>query len=114
MRMTRIITAKIQPDIFKLIESGVKRFEVRSEDFNNASIIRYRSSETGETLGYYEINEYQSEIHAGSADLLALIASVSADVIDDCGLLDVPNSVYVTEIGYRIDDLEAWMEGQKQ
>ncbi|MFT8640107.1 MAG: hypothetical protein ABF758_09085 [Bifidobacterium sp.] len=107
----KIVKAKIRPEIFELIESGRKRFEVRSDDFEDASIIHYVSSETGETLGYYEIDEHQAEIHGGNADLLATVASVSPDTILECGLIDAPWRAYVAEIGYRIDDIGEWMEG---
>ncbi|GAA6124191.1 hypothetical protein BPY_22990 [Bifidobacterium psychraerophilum] len=41
MRLTRIITAKIRPEIMELVSSGAKRFEVRMESFQDADFIRY-------------------------------------------------------------------------
>ncbi len=111
MKFMKIVTAKIRPDIFTLIESGRKRFEVRSDDFNDASIIRYVSSETGKTLGYYEINGRQSGIYTTSVPLLALIAGVSEEEIADLGLLDSRIIVHIAEIGDRIDDIGEWLEG---
>jgi hypothetical protein len=41
MRLTRIVTAKIRPEIMELVSSGAKRFEVRGESFQDADFIRY-------------------------------------------------------------------------
>lgn len=115
MKFTEIVTAKIRPCIFTLIDSGRKRFEVRSDDFEDASVIdasviHYVSSETGETLGYYEIAR-QSELHTTSIPLLALIAGVSEEEIEDLGLPNPLSNVYIAEIGDRIDDIGEWLEG---
>jgi hypothetical protein len=65
MKMVTIAVAKIRPEIYELIESGVKRFEVRggqgfdwpSDDFGidtDAILgIDYVDSETGEELGLW-------------------------------------------------------------
>lgn len=111
MKFVKIVKAKIRPDIFDLIESGRKRFEVRSDDFDDASVIHYVSAETGETLGYYEIHARQSALHTTSIPLLALIAGVSEKDIADLGLPNPLNIVYIAEIGDRIDDIGEWLEG---
>jgi hypothetical protein len=65
MKMVAIAVAKILPEIYELIESGVKKFEVRgdegfdwpSDDFgidNDVALgIDYIDSETGEELGLF-------------------------------------------------------------
>ena len=53
MRATTIITAKIEPGIYKLIEQGSKHYEVRDESFHQAKAIRYVDAETGEMLGLH-------------------------------------------------------------
>lgn len=53
MKATTIITAKIKPDIYRLIEQGRKHYEIRSEGFHQACAIRYVNAETGEVLGVY-------------------------------------------------------------
>lgn len=55
MKTTTIITAKIKPDIFRLIEQGRKRYEVRDESFHQADAIRYVDAETGKVLGVYRL-----------------------------------------------------------
>ncbi|WP_018142384.1 hypothetical protein [Alloscardovia criceti] len=57
MKSLTIITAKIHDDIYERIVSGEKKYEVRNDDFNNASIIRYISARTGEQLGLWIIKE---------------------------------------------------------
>lgn len=109
MKFTEIVTAKIKPGIFTLIESGRKRFEVRSESFEDASVIHYVSSENGETLGYYEIAR-QGGIHTTSVPLLSLVAGVSEEEIADLGWTNSLSIVYIAEIGDRIDDIGEWLE----
>lgn len=53
MRAMTIITAKIRPNIYKLIEQGRKRYEIRDEGFHQADAIRYVDAETGKVLGVY-------------------------------------------------------------
>lgn len=53
MKAITIITARIEPGIYRLIEQGRKRYEVRDESFQHADAIRYMDAETGELLGVY-------------------------------------------------------------
>lgn len=55
MKTTTIITAKIKPDIYRLIKQGRKRYEVRDESFHRADAIRYVDAETGKVLGVYRL-----------------------------------------------------------
>lgn len=55
MRAMTIITAKIKPNIYKLIEQGRKRYEIRDEGFHQADAIRYVDAETGKVLGVYQL-----------------------------------------------------------
>ncbi|GAA6124206.1 hypothetical protein BPY_23140 [Bifidobacterium psychraerophilum] len=109
MNMTRIITAKIQPDIYTLIEDGVKHFEVRNESFEGADIIHYVSSETGETLGFYETDGSQSVISGQDRDLLALVSAVPIAFVEKLGLTAL-RQVYVAHIGGRVDNIEACLK----
>lgn len=53
MKTTTIITAKIEPDIYKMIDEGRKNYEVRDESFQNADVIRYVDNTNGKVLGMY-------------------------------------------------------------
>ena len=53
MKTMTIITAKIKPSIYKLIEQGRKLYEIRDEGFHQADAIRYVDAETGKVLGVY-------------------------------------------------------------
>lgn len=55
MKRTTIVTAKILDHYARLIERGVKRFEVRSESLEGVDAIQLVSSETGGDLGVYEV-----------------------------------------------------------
>lgn len=48
-----IATARIEPGIYRLIEQGRKRYEVRDESFRQADAIRYVDAQTGKVLGVY-------------------------------------------------------------
>ena len=45
MKFLSVVTVRIEPDIFALIDNGIKRFEVRLESFQHADIIRYQSAD---------------------------------------------------------------------
>ena len=59
MKKTTIITAKILAHYAELIEQGVKHYEVRSEPLDGADAILLVSSETGKSLGMYEVRKTQ-------------------------------------------------------
>ena len=114
MKHIRIVAAKIRPEIFQLITTGQKRFEVRNEDFEQATVIQYISTdESHQTLGFYEIDGGQSEIHTYDRDLIARIASVSSPTIADLGLgLGKFGSIYIAKIGNRIDNIQDYLTGK--
>lgn len=113
MKITTIITAKIQPDIWKLIIEGKKRFELRTESFQNADFIRYVSSEDGTPLSLHRIGR-ETTIPADNRDMLAALAGVDAAKVDELfpsrqldegaepGYRWCP--VYAAPIGVRCDD----------
>ncbi|TCD54122.1 hypothetical protein EJ419_05580 [Alloscardovia theropitheci] len=76
MRLTVVISAKIQDKFYAEIQSGRKRFEVRSEDFQDAAYIRYISSLTGRQLGVWSIN---STFTISSSDRSALYSLTAVD-----------------------------------
>lgn len=53
MNTVTIATARIEPGIYRLIEQGRKRYEVRDESFRQADAIRYVDAQTGKVLGVY-------------------------------------------------------------
>jgi hypothetical protein len=58
MKQSRIMTVKIRPDIYTLIEQGKKVWEVRDEDFMLSTVLRYVDSETGVELGFWGVDAY--------------------------------------------------------
>ncbi|MCI1637459.1 MAG: hypothetical protein LKI30_05080 [Bifidobacterium crudilactis] len=108
MKHIRIVAAKIRPEIFQLITTGQKRFEVRNEDFEQATVIQYISTdESHETLGFYEINR-ASEIKTADRELLSFIASVPKSIIRDLSLGGLRHT-YVANIGDRIDNIQDYL-----
>ena len=95
MKITTIITSKIQPDIWKLIIEGKKRFELRTESFQNAGFIRYVSSEDGTPLSFHRIGR-ETTIPASNRDMLAALAGVDAAKVDE--LFPFPRAVSETVI----------------
>jgi hypothetical protein len=111
MKHIRIVAAKIRPEIFQLITTGQKRFEVRNEDFEEATVIQYLSTdESHETLGFYEINR-ASEIETVDRELLSLIASVPESIIRELSLGGLRHT-YVANIGNRIDNIQDYLTGK--
>lgn len=53
MNTVTVVTARIEPGIYKLIEQGRKHYEVRDGSFQHAEAIRYVDAETGKVLGVY-------------------------------------------------------------
>jgi hypothetical protein len=104
MKFTKIVTAKIYPDIFKRIETGRKLFEVRLEDFQNADFIRYVSSEDGATLGIYRLGHVKSEIGGHDYSLLAHISNTTIREAYDLFHGDADcRPIYVAEICERVE-----------
>lgn len=113
MKTTTIVTAKIQPDMWKLITEGVKRFELRTESFQNAGFIRYVSSEDGTPLSFHHIGK-ETTVPADNRDMLAALAGVDAAKVDELFPPRQPDDgtepgyrwcpVYVVPIGPRCDD----------
>ncbi|KXS23682.1 MAG: hypothetical protein AYW82_03685 [Bifidobacterium dentium] len=55
MRRTVIITVKIRDSFYRLIENGLKQYEVRTEPFGDAQAIVFVDAETGARLGIRRI-----------------------------------------------------------
>jgi hypothetical protein len=53
MRHLHIVTAKIKPSIYALIQDGSKHYEIRNESFQGAQAICYVSADSGRTLGIH-------------------------------------------------------------
>ena len=51
MKRTVIVTVKIRPDFYQLIENGTKKYEVRTESFGDAQAIVFLDAATGRRLG---------------------------------------------------------------
>lgn len=54
MKTVKIITAKIEPDIYKRIEQGTKHYEMRDAWFDG-DVIRYVDTKTGKALGIWKL-----------------------------------------------------------
>jgi hypothetical protein len=115
MKTTTIITAKIKPDIYKLILTGKKIFEVRSEKFGNAHYIRYVSSETGELLGVHDIQGFDAfRVWNFVTELeLAKIAAVPLPTLRELfGGTDY--TAYIALTGCRYDSIDRAIELEEQ
>jgi hypothetical protein len=82
MKTTTIITAKIHPNIYELIRTGEKRYEVRDESFRQAHFIRYIDSRTGKQLGVFAIG-METAYGRGDDETLKLLAKVNDDTFDE-------------------------------
>lgn len=104
MKRTVIITAKMRDEYYRLIEEGIKQYEVRSESFSDAQIIHYVSATSGRSLGMYTLvdtfplprqNEQQLRKYAAipSSDFDAIFP------LPDCGGAPV---LWVARLGAKI------------
>lgn len=80
MKTVKIITAKIREDIFDKVRSGEKRFELRTETFEHADVIRYVSDKLpNRFLGMYHIgSEKMLPNDKDSTDFNRTLACVDA------------------------------------
>ena len=78
MKRTTIITAKTLDRYAKLIEQGIKHYEVRSDSLEAIDAIHLVSAETGKSLGTYEVLH---TFHFGRDDdeKVMLLAQTTAD-----------------------------------
>lgn len=107
MKLTSIITAKIEPEIYKKILTWTKRFEVRDESFQNADFIRYvnANSENGaeEVFGIYRIKG-EIFLPSNARSIAQEISAVDEETFDR--LFPTEDYVfYVAELGEPITEL---------
>jgi hypothetical protein len=115
MKTTTIITAKIKPGIYQMIESGEKTLEVRDDKYQGADAIRYVSSVDGRYLGTYRIDDTTSLPMDRQIDreIARSAACVSKDTFDNLFTTDnfPPECpIEVALIGERIDDYQQLFE----
>jgi hypothetical protein len=109
MRDTKIITAKIDPGIYGLIEKGTKTLEVRDATFGDADIIHYVSSQTGNHLGFWQLGRKSRALKGLSPAMISNLAAVSIDIVGELGL-DKADALYVAEVGpVEIRDMGAYL-----
>lgn len=115
MRTTRIVTAKIEPDIYKLILDGSKTHEVRDEPFD-ADIIRYVSSEDGSLLGVHRLwNEERVPRLKHTEHALCELAGITYDKFIDLFHAgpERARNLYVADIGRRHDTVDELLKGKQ-
>lgn len=110
MKFTRIITAKIEPDIYQLIEQGKKHYEIRDEDFDHADAIRYVSSADGRLLGMYALGLARTHLRDESTDQWLIEASglgrAQFDKLFGQRQFKQIQFLYSAEIGRKLDNLD--------
>jgi hypothetical protein len=124
MRLTRIITAKIQPEIYTRIVRENKQFEVRTESFHHADYIRYVGSNAGVLFGVYELGP-EIRIDRDEPNVNEFVKSLSG--ISDTEFDELfpyrklfndmttgPRYLYVAKIGRRICDLNTIFDEEKE
>lgn len=110
MKFTNVVTAKIKPNIYTLIERGVKQWEVRDESFQNADVIRYVDAESGSVLGSYRLGE-KFALPREWDSITRYLAEVDwstfyelfAPADDGMGIDDGPEMLYAVQIGRQLD-----------
>lgn len=102
MKKTKIITMKIEPEIFADVKAGKKRIEVRDEPMNDVDLIRYIDATRPDmTLGYAQLlgtarlSSYQSS--KAFTEIVADIAHVDADTAER--LFDGKRTLFLGLIG---------------
>ncbi|MCI1831529.1 MAG: hypothetical protein LKI88_00725 [Bifidobacterium sp.] len=117
MKITKIVTAKIERDVYSRIDAGQKHYEVRSESFDGASIIRYVASDDLQLLGIRELGVEQ-EFERESDEFVLSLAGVSES--DFYKLFPHPNQIfsglpsniwrlYAARIGERVYDINEYI-----
>lgn len=74
-----ITTAKLQPEIWPLIENGTKRYELRYGDYvRKPDVFQFIHPETREILGYAQILD-DVRLNEWTPELLAQLGSISVE-----------------------------------
>jgi hypothetical protein len=118
MRLTRIITAKVKPGIYRLIESGEKTLEVRDDSYQGADAIRYVNCVNGRYLGTYRIDAVSSlpmdcQIDREIAMNAARVGRQEFDRLFPAENFPPGHPVEVALIGERIDDYQRLFEQEE-
>lgn len=104
MKQLNIIRAKIEPDIYRLVESGVKQYEVRAGSFGHAEVVAYVASDDERFLGAYEIGNEVSFLDTGPSSR-EFVQPLSGVCMDDLDRLIPPGQnvvLHVAHIGCRV------------
>jgi hypothetical protein len=103
MKQLNIILAKIEPGIYRLIESGVKQYEVRSGSFEHAEVIAYVASDDGRFLGAYAIGEEVTfSDNESRRDFVQPLSGVSMQELDRLIEPGSAGVLHVAHIGCRV------------
>lgn len=114
MKIKSVTVAKIERDIYALIESGLKTLEVRDERIETPTVC-FVDSETGEYLGAYLIRDI-AEISLSHEyphrdtwfEMLSFICSIpmqKAHELFDGALLH-ESTLYVHKLGEKLDIMD--------
>jgi hypothetical protein len=133
MKRVLVVVAKIRPEIYGLIESGRKRFEVRLDDFGHETDVDYLAcgaivyvdASTGEELGVWEVDDTGDWLCCGTdegncldANALEMLdrSAVGEEVFRELFHLDKPAVVVVlnsVRLKRRITSLAQITEEEK-
>lgn len=111
MKLKSVTVAKIERDIYQLIESGEKKLEIRDEEIKTG-IVCFVDSKTGKYLGSYRIGPHV-EIYTGPEysrrdmwyEVLSKVASIPESKAEDLfsEAFEYSRTLYIYELGEKVD-----------
>ncbi|MFD0705611.1 hypothetical protein ACFQY8_07635 [Alloscardovia venturai] len=113
MKITTVISAKIRDDIYQSIRNGKKQFEVRTEPFGSAGVIRYVSASTGKQLGFWQIKESLS-VPISDRSTIQKYAAVPREIVDELFPMTSGTCVYVARLGHEVTVNSLFERGENE
>ncbi|KFF31664.1 hypothetical protein [Bifidobacterium bombi] len=103
MKQLTIVTAKIEPGIYRRIEQGTKHYEVRTEPING-DVIRYIDAQTGSTLGNWKLEGVNTTEPLTPTDGIGSVHKLEAWKVDEqhekiMALADINRAEFVRLFG---------------
>ena len=105
MTKSTVATLKIRPEIFELIRSGLKHYEVRAASLDGVNVICYLDSESGDFLGSYSVGGVEQVGRDHDVQTIER-SGVSADTFYDLFPRlsdDGPSTLWVARIDKPVD-----------
>ena len=117
MKKTKIITMKIEPEIFDDVKAGKKRIEVRDEQMNEADLIRYiDATDPDTTLGYARLLEVaRFHLYSYSEAGLSMVADIARVDVDTAKRFFAgKDTLFLGLIGDVSDTIEPLLDAGKR